>query len=214
VGGDFYDVLPLDDGRLVIALGDVAGKGSPAALLMALSLAMMRTLVDLAREHAFEPADIVSRLNRQVVRQSPGSRFITMFYGLYQPLTGELQFVNAGHTHPLLVRAAGVTERLADGGVALGMFEGSTYKTGRVVLQPGDLLSIYSDGITEAENAAGQAFEEAGLEAVLDASRDVPVSALGRQVVAAVERHTGDTRFADDLTVLLLRRMVMTEAPC
>jgi serine phosphatase RsbU (regulator of sigma subunit) len=206
VGGDFYEVLPLDDGRLVIAVGDVAGKGSPAALLMALSLAMLRTLVDLAQEWAYEPADIVARLNRQVARQAPGSRFITLFYGLYQPLTGELQYVNAGHTQPLLVRAAGPTERLTAGGVALGMFDRASYESGRVVLQKGDLLSIYSDGITEAENAAGQAFEESGLEAALAAVRDVPVAAIGSHVVEAVERHTGDTRFADDLTILVLRR--------
>ena len=86
VGGDFYDILPLGDGRLIVAVGDVSGKGSPAALLMALLLAMMRTLVD----ERLEPAELITRLNLQVVRHAPGSRFITLFYGVYQPLTGEL----------------------------------------------------------------------------------------------------------------------------
>ena len=97
VGGDFYDILPLDDGRLVVAVGDVAGKGSPAALLMALLLAMLRTLVD----EKLEPADLITRLNVQVCRHAPGTRFITLFYAVYQPLTGDLTYVSAGHMPPL-----------------------------------------------------------------------------------------------------------------
>src|SRR6516164_3703168 len=106
VGGDFYDILPVDDGRVAIAVGDVAGKGSPAALLMALLLAMMRTLVD----ERLEPAELVSRLNVQVCRQAPGSRFITLFYAVYDTKTGSLTYVNAGHTHPLLLSHRGETE--------------------------------------------------------------------------------------------------------
>src|ERR1700737_290414 len=86
VGGDFYDILPLDDGRLIVAVGDVAGKGSPAALLMALLLAMMRTLVD----ERLEPGELVTRLNVQVSRHAPGTRFITLFYAVFEPLTGKL----------------------------------------------------------------------------------------------------------------------------
>ena len=106
VGGDFYDILPLGDGRLVMAVGDVAGKGSPAALLMALLLAMMRTLVD----ERLEPArDLIARLNIQVCRQAPGNRFITLFYAVFDMTTGELTYVNAGHTPPLLLRTGGDT---------------------------------------------------------------------------------------------------------
>jgi serine phosphatase RsbU (regulator of sigma subunit) len=201
VGGDFYDVLPLDDGRLVIAVGDVAGKGSPAALLMALLLAMMRTLVD---EH-LEPAELVSRLNVQVCRHAPGTRFITLFFAAYDPSTGELTFVNAGHTPPLVLRNDGHCERLSDGGVALGMFGQSTYTAGHVKIQLGDLLAVYSDGITEAENPNGRPFDETGLEAALRAHRGERVASIGPAVVREVERYIGDTRFADDLTILLLR---------
>ena len=148
VGGDFYEILPLGDGRLVTAVGDVAGKGSPAALLMALLLAMMRTLAD----ERLEPAALMARLNVQVCRQAPGSRFITVFYSVLDLTTGELTYVNAGHTPPLLLRPNGDVERLQDGGVALGMFDGSLFETGRVLLRPVDLLAMYSDGITEAEN--------------------------------------------------------------
>ncbi len=202
VGGDFYDILPLPDGRLAVAVGDVAGKGSPAALLMALLLAILRTLVD----EGLGPGELVTRLNAQVSRHAPASRFITLFYGVYNPADGELVFVNAGHTPPLLLRRSGACDRLAEGGIALGMFERSTYTAGLANLGPDELLAIYSDGITEAENAAGQPFDEAGLESVLKARQDAAVPDLASLVLGAVERHTGDARMADDLTVLLLRR--------
>ena len=127
VGGDFYDVLPLiddPDGRVIVTIGDVAGKGSPAALLMALLLAVLRTLVD----EELEARALVARLNTQICRHSPGSRFITLFYGVYTPSTGALTYVNAGQNPPLLRRADGSIERLGGTGVALGMFEGSTYE--------------------------------------------------------------------------------------
>ncbi len=202
VGGDFYDVLALDDGRVVITVGDVAGKGSPAALLMALLLAMMRTLVD----EKLEAADLVTRLNKQVCRHAPGSRFITLFYAVFAPSTGRLTYVSAGHMPPLLVRRNGACERLAEGDIALGMFEQSTYTTHETVIEIDDLLAIYSDGITEAENQSGRPFDEIGLETALKASARETLSGVGAAVVRAVERHTDDTRFADDLTILLLRR--------
>jgi serine phosphatase RsbU (regulator of sigma subunit) len=208
VGGDFYDILPLDDGRLVVTVGDVAGKGSPAALLMALLLAMLRTLVD----ERLEPADLITRLNKQVCRHAPATRFITLFYAVYQPLTGGLTYVSAGHMPPLVMRRNGACERLSDGGIALGMFEHSTYTTGQVVLQPDDVLAVYSDGITEAENPAGTPFDEIGLETALKAGTHASLPVLGAAVVQSVERHTAEKRFADDLTILLLRRTVAAPA--
>jgi sigma-B regulation protein RsbU (phosphoserine phosphatase) len=208
VGGDFYDILPLEDGRVVVAVGDVAGKGSPAALLMALLLAMLRTLVD----ERLEPAALVTRLNVQVSRHAPGTRFITLFYAVFDPATGQLTYVSAGHMPPLLLRNDDRCDRLSDGGIALGMFEHSTYSAGQVTLQPDELVAIYSDGITEAENESGRPFDEAGLEAALRANRSQTIPAIGAAVVRAVERHTGDTKFADDLTVLLLRRCTVPAA--
>jgi len=208
VGGDFYEILPLGDGRLMISVGDVAGKGSPASLLMALLLAMMRTLVD----ERLDPADLMARLNVQVCRQSPGNRFITIFYGVLDLTTGELTYVNAGHTPPLLLRTTGDVERLQSGGVALGMFDGSTFEAGTMLMRPDDLLAIYSDGITEAEDPTGQPFDERGLETVLAAERRNNVAAASAAVVRAVERHRADTRLADDLTLLLLRRSTVPSA--
>jgi sigma-B regulation protein RsbU (phosphoserine phosphatase) len=206
VGGDFYDILPLDDGRVVVAVGDVTGKGSPAALLMALLLAILRTLVD----ERLEPAALVTRLNVQVSRHAPGTRFITLLYAVYDPVSGLFTYVNAGHMPPLLIRSNGSAERLAEGGIALGMFDRSTYSTGRVTIEPDELLAIYSDGITEAENPGGVPFDEAGLERTLrDHRHNGSLSAVGAAVVRAVEQHTADKRFADDLTILLLRRSII-----
>jgi serine phosphatase RsbU (regulator of sigma subunit) len=205
VGGDFFDILDLPDGRVALALGDVAGKGSPAALLMALLLAMLRTLVD----EGLDAARLLARLNVQVIRHSPASRFITLFYGVYDPATGRLDYVNAGHLPPLLRRADGRIERIAgdgSGGLALGMFAQASYDTHTVTVEPGDVLLLYSDGITEAEDANGRPFDESGLAAVADRIASSGPEALGRAVIAAVESHAGDMRLADDLTVLVLCR--------
>jgi serine phosphatase RsbU (regulator of sigma subunit) len=152
------------------------------------------------------PADLVARLNAQVSRHAPATRFITLFFASYHPATGELTFVNAGHTPALLIRSDGSCERLDAGGIALGMFDQSAYATGRVTIQTGEIVAVYSDGITEAENRSGRPFDESGLEMTLRAHRQEPVGAIAAAVVDAVERHTAETRFADDLTILLLRR--------
>jgi sigma-B regulation protein RsbU (phosphoserine phosphatase) len=207
VGGDFYDILPQPDGTVIVALGDVAGKASPAALLMALLLAILRTLVD----EGLPLTALVQRLNVQVSRHAPASRFITLFLASFTPSTGRLEFVNAGQTPPLLRRQNGSIERLMSGGVALGMFEGSTYEAGELHLNPGDALLMYSDGLTEAESPDGQPFDEAGLERTLalfaGAYQKTAAAELGKAVFDAVERHRRDQRLQDDLTVLVLSRL-------
>jgi len=211
VGGDFYDILPRPDGTVLLALGDVAGKASPAALLMALLLAILRTLVD---EDMPLPA-LVQRLNLQVARHAPASRFITLFLASFNPATGWLTFVNAGQTPPLLRKPDGTIIRLNTGGVALGMFEGSLYEQGHIEVGPGDALVMYSDGITEAESPDGTPFDEAGLERTLalhaGAYGTSAAAELGRAIFEAVERHRRDQRLSDDLTVLVLS--LSTPAP-
>jgi serine phosphatase RsbU (regulator of sigma subunit) len=202
VGGDFYDIIPLDDTRIVVAVGDVAGKGSPAALLMALLLAMLRTLVD----ERLEPAALVTRLNAQVSRHAPGARFITLLYSVYDSASGLLIYVNAGHVPPLVLRRDGSCERLSDGGMALGIFERSVYTPRQTTIHPQDLLAIYSDGITEAENPRGLPFDEVGLESALRSRCHDELASLGAAIVRGVEQYSADTRLADDLTLLLLRR--------
>lgn len=202
VGGDFYDVLPLQDGRIILTLGDVAGKGSPAALLMAILLAVLRTLVD----EDLDPPELMRRLNLQICRHSPRSRFITLFYAIYNPATGELVYVNAGQTPPFIRRADGQFEKLGPTGVALGMFEGSTFEADAALLAPGDSLVLYSDGITEAESSDGRPFDESGLETFLSTYAAFPAAELGTEIIRTVERHAGQSRFTDDLTLLVLKR--------
>ena len=201
VGGDFFDLLKLPDGRLLAVLGDVAGKGSPAALLMALLLAMLRTL---ATEN-LPPARLVERLNQLVHEQPPGSRFITMFLAVLDPATGSLAYINAGQTPPLLMKRRGPTERLLTGGMALGMFESASYEVEETKFEPGDLLVMYSDGITEAENPAGVPLDEEGLKQHLVRLQLVPIDQIGPKIIDAVARHAQSKTFADDLTVLALR---------
>jgi sigma-B regulation protein RsbU (phosphoserine phosphatase) len=202
VGGDFYDVLPLPDGRIIVTLGDVAGKGSPAALLMALLLAVLRTLVD---EELEAPA-LVARLNAQICRHSPASRFITLFYAVYSPSSGALTYVNAGQNPPLIRRRDGRYQRLTGTGVALGMFEGSVFAAADTTLHEGEMLVLYSDGITEAEDPEEQPFEETGLELVLERHAHDEPAEIGARVLRAVEVHASASRFTDDLTILVLKR--------
>ena len=202
VGGDFYDVLPLADGRIIVTLGDVAGKGSPAALLMALLLAVLRTLVD----EELEASALVKRLNLQICRHSPSSRFITLFYGVYTPSTGALTYVNAGQNPPLIRRRDGRYERLGGTGVALGMFEHSVFGAVETALAKEESLILYSDGLTEAEDPQGQPFEEAGLEMVVERHAAAGPADICSHVLKAVEAHARDSRFTDDLTILVLKR--------
>jgi serine phosphatase RsbU (regulator of sigma subunit) len=202
VGGDFYDILPLPDGRVIVTIGDVAGKGSPAALLMALLLAVLRTLAD----EELEASALVERLNKQICRHSPGSRFITLFYGVYSPSTGALTYVNAGQNPPFIRRADGSYERLGSTGVALGMFDHSTFGAVATGIAPGEMLILYSDGITEAEDPAGRPFEESGLESVIERYVTDPPAELTSRVLKAVEAHARKSRFVDDLTILILKR--------
>jgi len=145
-------------------------------------------------------------------RPSLGFCLMVVTYSLclafFDPVTGALEYINAGQTPPLLRRANGTIERLGEGGVALGMFELSTYAAGRSSLGQGDVLVFYSDGITEAESRAGVPFDEAGLQAVMGRHWWEDAATLGKAIVKAVEDHAIDTRLADDLTVLAVRRPI------
>jgi sigma-B regulation protein RsbU (phosphoserine phosphatase) len=170
---------------------------------MALAIAMMRTLVD----EGLQGSDLVARLNVQISKHGPSSRFITVFVGVLTPATGELVYVNAGQNPPLLRRAAGTYERLRAGGMALGLFPEVTYTTGHALLEPGDLLVMYSDGMTEAEDPSDRPFDEAGLQAVIEGRGWATARELAWASFAAVDQHVGARRLQDDLTVLVVRRL-------
>ena len=150
---------------------------------------------------------LVTRLNRLVYEQTPGSRFITMFIAVVEPTTGTLTFINAGQTPLLVCRTDGSIEPLSVDGMALGMFDGATYKAAELTLGVGDLVVAYSDGVTEAENTAGVPFDEIGLRNILAAHQDAGVDELGATIFRAVEQYAADTKLADDLTVLAIRRL-------
>lgn len=207
VGGDFFDILTRADGQLLLILGDVAGKGTPAALLMALFLAMTRTLLD----DALEPVVLAGRLNEQLMRHAPRSRFITAFIALCDPRTGAVRYVNAGQNPPLVRRVSGRIEWLAPTGMALGLSRQAVYSEALLALAPGDLLLAYSDGITEAESPAGASFDEEGLRVLADQMDGMHAGLVARRVIDQVRAHTDDARLFDDLTVLVCRRRSVGE---
>jgi sigma-B regulation protein RsbU (phosphoserine phosphatase) len=209
VGGDFYDILPRVDGQVLIILGDVAGKGTPAALMMALFLAMTRTLLD----ESLPPAVLASRLNEQLMRHAPRSRFITAFIALCDPRSGAVRYVNAGQNPPMVRRASGRLEWLAPTGMALGLSRLASYEEASLTLAPGDVLLAYSDGITEAESPAGVSFEDEGLRVLADQMADLRAGLVARRVIDEVKAHTDDTTLFDDLTVLVCRRMTDDAPP-
>ncbi len=209
VGGDFFDILPRDDGQVLLILGDVAGKGTPAALLMALFLAMTRTLLD----ESLPPAVLAHRLNEQLMRHAPRSRFITAFIALWNPRSGEVRYVNAGQNPPMVRRASGRLDWLAPTGMALGLSRRATYDEASLTLAPGDLLLAYSDGITEAESPAGVAFEQEGLRVLADRIDGLRAGLVARRVIDEVRAHTDDSVLFDDLTVLVCRRVPPVQPP-
>jgi len=209
VGGDFYDILPRADGHVLVILGDVAGKVTPAALLMALFLAMTRTLLD----EELPPATLALRLNEQLMRHAPRSRFITAFIALCDPRTGDVRYANAGQNPPMLRRASGRLEWLAPTGMALGLSRKAAYEEASLTLAPGDVLLAYSDGITEAESPAGVSFDEEGLRVLADHMDGLRAGAVARRVIDEVKAHTDDSVLFDDLTVLVCRRMTGDEPP-
>jgi sigma-B regulation protein RsbU (phosphoserine phosphatase) len=200
VGGDYYD-FALEDGRLLIALGDVSGKGTGAALLMTVLRAAVRA-------HWTESwlADGVARINRTVCQNVPSSKYVTFFLAALEPALGRLTFVNAGHNPPLLVRADGSLQRLEDGGLVLGMFENIVYTQGSVCLEKGDTLVIYSDGVTETWSPQGDEFGEEKLVELVTGSRSLGAAALQDAVLRELERFEAGARATDDRTLVVLKR--------
>ncbi|MCW5982519.1 MAG: SpoIIE family protein phosphatase [Bryobacteraceae bacterium] len=204
VGGDYFDCLPFRDGRVALLVGDVSGKGMPAALLMTSLQAMVSVLI----KSANSPAEIMETLNRNLSERFPGNRFITLFIAVVDPFTGGIYYSNAGHNRPVLVRADGRLESLKGGDLVIGIDPKAKYQTYRSLMMPGDVLALYSDGITEA--SPEEEFDEFGEERlgeVLAQHRTDSASSLIERVVQAVSEHAGGGTFADDVTLLIARRV-------
>src|SRR5262249_39871619 len=202
VGGDYYDFLEFPDGRVGMLVGDVAGKGMPASLLMSSLQARVQVLF----EEADDLAHKIARLNKAISSNCPDNRFITFFMTVLNPETGELVYTNAGHNPPLVVRAGGGFETLQGGGVILGILPQATYKESTAQMNPGDILVLFSDGVTEAVNSKDEDFGEARLAALVEAKRDRPAAEIVEAIETAIAEYTEGAPAADDITVVVARR--------
>lgn len=203
VGGDYYDMFPTRDGRMGLVVGDVSGKGIPAALMVSTLHSALRLLLD---QTGIGPP-LLEKLNRHILESSMPNKFITMLLAELDPESGRLLYANAGHNPGLLLRGDGRVEELGSGGVPLGLLPGSRYQAREVTVEPGDLLCLYSDGITEAESVQE---EEFGMERLCDVLRDRRSEPALQEVLDAIRTSVEDFSRGqpqgDDQTLLVLRR--------
>jgi sigma-B regulation protein RsbU (phosphoserine phosphatase) len=222
VSGDYYDFIPLGTDRLVLAMGDISGKGISAALLMATVHAFVRayslepeTIVSAAGAGMYyrggsttvaqlSPAMLMTTLNYQLFRCTPPEKYATLFLGCYDATLRELTYCNAGHLPPILFRHNDRISRLRESGTVVGLFETATYKECTVGMRPGDLFVAFSDGVTEPEKDSGE-FGEERLIALIQNHRDQPLTDIGKAVTGAVTDWIGDAEQPDDVTVVLAR---------
>jgi serine phosphatase RsbU (regulator of sigma subunit) len=204
VGGDYFDFIPVDERRTALCLGDVSGKGLPASLLMANLQATLRgqTLgVNSARE-------CIQRCNKLLYQSTSSEKFVTLFYGILDRERHALSFTNAGHENPFLFSAGGAANRLTEGGVVLSILEEFPYKEATVDFRPGDVLVIFSDGITEAINPAQELFGEARLAAVIGEHRTATAQEMIERIMGAVRAYAGTAPQMDDMTVVVVKRLL------
>lgn len=203
VSGDYYDFISLTDGRAAFVIADVAGKGLDAAMFMANARATLRA----SAAAGDDPADIIARVNVTLAQDALIGMFVTAFFGILEPSSGVFTYCNAGHNLPLVWRArARQLELLAGGNLALAIAADYSYKTSALALERGDLLLLYTDGVTEAMDARGQLFEMERLQAALCENAPDSARKVIRQIDARVRAFTGAVPQSDDITVVALRR--------
>ena len=199
IGGDYFDVFPLEDGRTALCVADVSGKGVPAALLVSTVHACLHLLVP---EGASDLPGLVSRMNKHLRHFSATHKFVTLFVGVFDPATSLFTYVNAGH-NPGIVLAGDEVVELPSGGLPIGMFPEVVHRAGTVRLAPGDLLVLYSDGITEAADASDQEFGTGRLVELVRSARALPTPEISASIFASVAEFTRGVAQYDDQTVLL-----------
>jgi phosphoserine phosphatase RsbU/P len=203
VGGDYYDFFTFPDGRIAMALGDVSGKGMPASLLMA----ELHARVEVLAEDPGNLGSFMVRLNKATCAKCPSNRFITFFFCTLEVATGELDFANAGHNPPIIVRASGAAEMLEGGGPVLGIVSMAQYQQMHAHLDKGDMLVLYSDGVTEANNINYEEFGEERFIEVLKAQRTQPSAAIVEAVMKALADFVATAPQTDDITLVVARRV-------
>jgi phosphoserine phosphatase RsbU/P len=199
IGGDYFDVLQLDQRQFAICIADVAGKGIAAALLMSNLQATVRSLAG----QNLEPAALTERVNRFIGRNTASDRFITFFYAAFDAQTRRMVYTNAGHNAPIVLRRDGTTNRLVAGGQAMGISGRLDYEQAAVELGDGDRLILFTDGITEASDNTGEEFGEQRLLDILRESRALGAAKIQTSVLARVAQFSGD-KFQDDATLVVL----------
>jgi phosphoserine phosphatase RsbU/P len=202
VGGDHYDVIPLDTGRVALAIADVSGKGTPASILMASVHASLRALAGTSTLPV-----LMSRLNRFLYDNTEANRYVTLFYGELDAARRRFEYVNAGHVPPFLVRAGGIVDRLRSGGPVLGLLDEVAFECGEVLLAPGDVLAMVTDGATEALSPDEEEFGDERVVAALATSHPAPAARALSHLLTTVEGWTGGGGCTDDLTALLLKAL-------
>jgi len=210
VGGDLYDFFTIADGRLCFLVGDVAGKGMPAALFMARTKSLIRIATELMRGAdggPGGPADIIARVNRDLSENNDDMMFVTMFFAMLAPATGEVAFCNAGHNAPYRLKGGELAPIDEPRGLILGVRPEAEYEAGRLTLAAGETIYLFTDGVTEAANPAFGMFSEERLEAVLRGASGRTSAEVVAAVVAEVKRFAGTALPSDDITMLALRRL-------
>ncbi len=203
VGGDYYDFFSYPDGRVALALGDVSGKGMPASLMMMALQARVQVLAEDPRDLG----DFMMRLNKATCAKCPSNRFITFFFCVLDASTGGLRFANAGHNPPIVVRASGKAEMLEGGGPVLGILAIAPYSEEHIRIESGDMLVLYSDGVTEATNQDYDEFGEERLIEVLQRNRNAPATQIVDEVTTALAEFTAGAPQADDITLVVAKRL-------
>jgi phosphoserine phosphatase RsbU/P len=201
MGGDFYDFIELPDGRIGLVMADVSGKGVPAAFFMAVARTNLR---DLAARYV-DPGACLAQTNEVLCTQNPMDLFVTVFYAVFDTLTGVLCYANGGHNQPYLRRADGMVEVLGGaGGLVLGVMPGIEYPEHTVQLLPGDQLVLYTDGVTEAFNPADEPYGTERLIAEVKAGGDAAAAALVERICRSVTLFAGAAPQSDDITLTVL----------
>lgn len=202
VGGDYFDYIQIDDYHWGLALGDVSGKGMPAALLMSNAQATLRGQCSFG----LSVHETVERSNRLLSSSIRRGSFLTLFFGVLDIISGSFKFSNAGHNRPYIRRADGTLETLTLGGLVVGFMPTQTYKEDFFSFNPGDTLYIFSDGVTEAMNEEREEFGEERLEQILKDIGDVSAQSYIDTVHQQVKAHTGNAPQNDDITMLVVKR--------
>ncbi len=202
IGGDYYDLLPRRDGAFALTLGDVSGKGIPAAVMMASIQTLLRNLL---QREMIDLAEVIADLNDTLYTSSTDARYSTLFVGVISADRASLKYVNAGHVPPLLLRRDGRLERLSEASVPVGMLPAWRFEQSSVGLEPGDTLLVVSDGIMEACNLAEEFWDEIEVERVLIENAATQISELPRLICGAVDAYANGAEQYDDMTVVAVR---------